>query len=58
MPEGPVATVDLAAIAHNLGRVRARLDSVRVRGWDDPIEAIYRLSREQADIELGWDRES
>ena len=25
MPEGPIATVDLAAITHNLGRVRARL---------------------------------
>ena len=30
------------------GTTYAKFDSVRVRGWDYPIRAIYRLDREQA----------
>ena len=41
-------------VTSTIGRVHAQLDSIVVRGWDYPIEAIYRLSREQAHEALGW----
>jgi hypothetical protein len=41
-------------LTSTIGTVHAKLDSVVVRGWDYPIKAIYKMSRDQArDLRLG-----
>ena len=38
----------IIGVTSTIGTTYAKLDSVRVRGWDYPIKAIYKLSREAA----------
>ena len=39
---------EIIGVTSTTGTTYAKLDSVRVRGWDYPIKAIYKLSREDA----------
>ena len=36
------------SVTSTIGATYAKLDSIRVRGFDYPIEAIYKLSRDEA----------
>jgi len=47
-PSADLRFTPSVAITSTTGKVRASLDSVIVRGFHYPIEAIYELSREEA----------
>lgn len=40
----------IIGVTSTIGTTYAKLDSVRVRGYDYPIKAIYKLSRDEARI--------
>jgi len=48
VPSFDLRFADAIAVSEFAGRVHSRFDSVYVRGRRYPIEAIYRLSREDA----------
>ncbi len=47
-PSHDLKFADAIGITQSGSRVHARFDSVKVRGFDYPIDSIYKLSRDEA----------